>query len=458
MNQAQSYANSNPNPYFNQVGNRPVGLNNSNTSNPINPPISPEEYARRQQYYRQQNQHFPPQSNQAQPLFHNPAFANYNNLNNSNQQNANHNPYNPHNQQNNPAFYNPNLANSQNSPINSSYNYNNQHSSQPQINRLAQTGNVTTAYQPPLGNPYQDLEKTVEEDEVLLEEENESYHNKNLFIGLFGLSLYFAGAILITFFTNINGNTEVTIEMAEMSWELFFSDFSTFVTNSLTNIFGYFIQYGRLFGFFEDQGSLNVEPKPRYLMPLDIILKASTIAYFHFVWMKADTKKALIKGILNSKYPYLQGFKKQKLAKVSKVQDDTPDLDSIPSSINSQDFQKELLNGNTNADLDLNTFESSAEEEGLEDDNGIPFSGVQKPIEEFYHNNEAKIYSIIRRKLLPGSNLIICLYFSTRSVLVLQDPLGIVLYILGIMSMFWCMQSFLLVLDHEQYPPEEEVI
>jgi hypothetical protein len=52
--------------------------------------------------------------------------------------------------------------------------------------------------------------------------------------------------------------------------------------------------------------------------------------------------------------------------------------------------------------------------------------------------------------------LVLALYFSTLRVLDFRQPQFIILYVLVIMSMFWCMQTFLLILDHTQFQPEED--
>ena len=92
-----------------------------------------------------------------------------------------------------------------------------------------------------------------------------------------------------------------------------------------------------------------------------------------------------------------------------------------------------------------------------DDDNGIlPFSGVHKPLEEMYQKYEKTIYDFIRRRILPGSNILLVSYFSTLFIVDLANPLTLLFYVLGIMSMFWCMQSFLLIIDHIQFPPDGE--
>jgi hypothetical protein len=281
------------------------------------------------------------------------------------------------------------------------------------------------------------------------ENEMENHYNLMLVSGIVGISLYYIGACLMIFFQNVDGQAVVTLEANELSWQLFFSDFFGFLRNFFTNIFGYFIQYGKLFGYFPDYGNLNVEPNPKYLMPVDIIIKAATIIYFHFFWMKFDTQKVLNNGYINSKYPYLTKRKRE----VKKVEATAEKIED-PFSLH-EPPKKVEESGGANINPAAVDFDEEEEEEE-EDDPILPFSGVHKPIEEFYHKNEAKIYGIIRTRILPGSNLILALYFSARYVLSFTNPLGIILYILGIMSMFWCMQTFLVILDHNQYPPDEE--
>jgi hypothetical protein len=351
---------------------------------------------------------------------------------------------------------------------------NRQLTNQERLKELQNQRKLSTTYQQPVSNNLihpQIQEVNTAEQEMLkqyeIEKAHEDYHSQNLILGLFALGFYYIGSVLVTFFTNIAGEAVVTLDPAEISWQLLISDFPLFVSNLLVNVFGYFIQYGKLFGYFPEYGFLNVEPQPKHLMPLDIILKVFTIAYFHFFWMHWDTKKSLQKGFINSSYPYLKADTENSSNSSKSTADENINFDKLPENIDSEEFQKKLLSANQSHSSSQNTIsidsyvtdeEEDDEDDIMEDNSSLPFSGVHKPIEEFYHHNEAKIYGLIRTKILPGSNLIMCLYFSTKSVLSFQQPIVLLLYVLGIMSMFWCMQSFLLVLDHNQYPPEEEKV
>lgn len=441
MNSPQSYSKPLTNPYLNRAGNNPANIRWStsrsaekvNQNNVVNPPITPQQFLQQTKKQLQVKHRNPTQPQTNSKL--NQYQERLRHLQTKQKQDIQSRPKSPQQTQSN-LTQNPNQTGN-NYPIpNSNY---------------------------PLTNPHlqavQNAEKEMLE-EYKRETNNEAYHSQNLILGLISLASYFLGAILITFFTSVDGQPTVTLETAEISWQLLFNDFSTFIVNLLRNAFGYFIQYGKLFGFFPEYGTLNVEPVPRYLMPLDLLLKGATIIYFHFFWMNWDAQKSLDKGFINSKYPYLNSAKKP-LVKTNKKPSEKFDFDSSPENINTKKFQQELLEGDSeNAEL-IATMSDQGDEEDedsmIEDDSSLPFSGVHKPIEEFYHNNEAKIYGVIRKRVLPGSNLIMSLYFSARFVITLDNPIYLVLYVLGIMSMFWCMQSFLLILDHNQYPPEEEV-
>ena len=287
----------------------------------------------------------------------------------------------------------------------------------------------------------------------------ENHYTNTLLIGILGLFLYFVGAFIIIFTSNVGGQTIVNLPTYKLSWELLFSDPSQLINNTFLTIFGYFFQYARLFGFFPELGNLTVDPVDRYLMPVDILIKLGTILYFNFRWMPWDTKRTYDYGCFNSKYPYL-GDDQKITTKKDIVSSSTTNLASI--NIPAAELEKmnqpvenkpQVFETMAASPINSNLDEENDEEET---DHGIlPFSGVQKPIEEWYYENETKIYSFIRTQILPGSNMVLALYFSTLSVLDLRQPAFILFYILGIMSMFWCMQTFLLILDHTQYPPDE---
>lgn len=284
----------------------------------------------------------------------------------------------------------------------------------------------------------------------------EGHYTNLLFTGIIGLFLYFVGTFIIIFTSNVGGQTIVNLPTYQLSWELLFSNPSRLISNVFLTIFGYFFQYARLFGFFPELGSLTVNPVPRYLMPVDILIKLSTILYFNFRWMPWDTKRTYEYGCFNSKYPYLTDEQK---VTTKKEENQESGLKSI--NIPAVELEKMTQNSHITSPIPAQTIKNQEntkyDDEDDEDDPGIlPFSGVQKPIEEWYYENETKIYSFIRTQILPGSNMVLALYFSTLRVLDLYQPAFILFYVLGIMSMFWCMQTFLLILDHNQYPPDDE--
>lgn len=287
----------------------------------------------------------------------------------------------------------------------------------------------------------------------------ENHYTNTLIAAIGALFLYFVGTFIIIFTSNVGGQTIVNLPTYTLTWELLFSNPAQLFTNLFLTVFGYFFQYARLFGFFPELGNLTVAPVERYLMPVDILIKVGTILYFNYRWMPWDTKKAYEYGCFNSKYPYLKDEEK-----IKAKPDEKPKFELESINIPAVELEKQTkvtTKSEFTNPLPVSSSISSNsgydEDDEEEDDHGIlPFSGVQKPIEEWYYENETKIYDFIRTQILPGSNMVLALYFSTLRVLDLRQPAFILFYILGIMSMFWCMQTFLLILDHNQYPPEEE--
>jgi|GEM_PF-3240301 len=285
----------------------------------------------------------------------------------------------------------------------------------------------------------------------------EKHYTNTLVIAIGALFLYFVGTFIIIFTSNVGGQTIVNLPTYTLSWELLFSNPAKLFTNLFLTVFGYFFQYARLFGFFPELGNLTVAPVPRYLMPVDILIKVGTILYFNYRWMPWDTKKAYEYGCFNSKYPHLTDEDK-----ITAKPDDKPNFELQSINISSAELEKQTkvtAKPQVTAPLPPNSPvkpHANFEEDEEEDHGILPFSGVQKPIEEWYYENETKIYGFIRTQILPGSNMVLALYFSTLRVLDLRQPAFILFYILGIMSMFWCMQTFLLILDHNQYPPDED--
>ena len=321
-------------------------------------------------------------------------------------------------------------------------------------------------------NPYINWQRQHEQ-ETAEEQAMDNYYSGMLLTATIALFFYYVGSSLIIFFRNVDGQAQVFLPTYELSWRLAFESIGQFTRNLMLNVFGYFIQYAKLFGFFENIGDLTIEARPRFLLPVDIAIKLATIFYFSYRWMAWDTKRCFNLGCFNSKYVEAMEIKKDSSGD-EKVKDDEKDsgpteipqpANIVPGGAVNQKVEVDLYpkiqsNPYYQAQkLKVDRFGKYIEEDEEDEDDLsglLPFEGVQKPLEEWYHNNEENIYKFIRKRLLPGSNLLLALYFSTLNVLDLKNPIDIVLYVLGIMSMFWCMQSFLVILDHNQYPPEAE--
>lgn len=303
-------------------------------------------------------------------------------------------------------------------------------------------------------------------------EEGENYYTNTTIIGFIAISFYLIGASILIFTRNIGNEAVVVLPGYEISWKLLFTNFGAFFQNSLLNIFGYFVQYAKLFGYFENIGSLTIEPREKYLMPVDIIIKGLTIFYFHFRWMKWDTGRMFLRGMFNKKYPYVDKSQPE-IAKIETVDADLSEEFYLASgkefsaagAADKQIYpnQERLVPVDFKNRYASNYYQNNTrlasddDEDEYDDEQLIPFfDGVHKPLEEWYYKHEEAIYGFIRTRLLPGTNLVLALYFSTLTVLDLARPWEILLYLLGVMSLFWCMQSFLLILDHNQYRPEEE--
>ena len=267
----------------------------------------------------------------------------------------------------------------------------------------------------------------------------EKYYTQILLISFAGIACYYLGACLVIFFQQADGQPTVILNSYPLTWQLFFEDTLQFLQNFFSTIFGYFIQYARLFGFFKDQGSLNTQVMPRYLLPVDIAIKAATIIYFNFFWMKSDTQRAVNLGVINEDYPFMQAKKKEgkeeeeetggsidgiitpgsktnfietdQIEAFANGSDDPHDY-YLARKIQAKKAAEKTLNQKQNATLDDDDDDNDEEEEvGI-----IPFWGVQKPIEDFFFHNESRIYRIIRHGIIPGSNLVLVLYLSARGV------------------------------------------
>jgi hypothetical protein len=295
------------------------------------------------------------------------------------------------------------------------------------------------------------------------EAQQERYYTNILGIGIAAILCYFMGAFLLIFVNNVGGETIVNLPTYNVSWQLLFSNPFEYFRNIFLSVFGYFFQYARLYGFFPDLGELNQEAFPKYLMPVDIVIKLTAVLYFNFGWMPWDTKRFFNRGALNKKYPFLNASEKSQKQTKPQIQESAIPSINIPANVLEQRVQNQPNPQNANYQNNYNYYQNqnynqnNDENDDGEDEGLIPFSGVQKPLEEWYYKNEQFIYTFIRKRILPGSNLLLALYFSTLGVLdISRNPVEVLLYILGIMSMFWCMQTFLLILDHVHYPPEED--
>lgn len=330
-------------------------------------------------------------------------------------------------------------------------------------NLLLQRQNPQYLQQPvPSQNPVS--EHHIEHQRLMAESQahiaRENHYTNTLITAVGALFLYFVGSFIIIFTSNVGGQTIVNLPTYSLTWELLFSNPAQLFTNLFLSVFGYFFQYARLFGFFPELGNLTVQPVARYLMPVDILIKLGTILYFNFRWMPWDTRKRYEDGCFNTKYPYLKDEEKASLKPADKPDFKLESI-NIPAVELEKNDHKPQMNTNLESlqpkkEIQNQQFEDDDDEENEQDHGILPFSGVQKPIEEWYYENEVKIYGFIRTQILPGSNMVLALYFSTLRVLDLRQPAFILFYVLGIMSMFWCMQTFLLILDHNQYPPDEE--
>ncbi|MEM1312225.1 MAG: hypothetical protein AAGF07_02060 [Patescibacteria group bacterium] len=303
------------------------------------------------------------------------------------------------------------------------------------------------------------------------------YHVSLISYSLVAIFCYYLGAFLIVFLRNdLNGAIVSAAPDYDISWKIAFENFPQLLKNVYDSFFGYFFAYSQLYN-----------RSTAFLIPVDIGIKLITICYFLFFWIPWDTNRAFKLGYFNEDYPYVSDDYKDEVAESknrhTKIKKVSNSLDSEPSfGDNMQEESKKPLSlypeynlnpylraqklkslphKQQSADMlmlsqtESNLLEADLEEDEDEEDSGIlPFSGVHKPLEELYQRYEKAIYDLIRKRVLPGSNILIVGYFSTLFIVDLANPITVVLYILGTMSMFWCMQSFLLVIDYLQFPPE----
>lgn len=296
------------------------------------------------------------------------------------------------------------------------------------------------------------------------------YYFSLMVFAVIAIFLYYLGSFLIVFIRYDFGVVSTSVTSHEISWRLAFENFPQLARNAYDSFFGYFIQYYELY-----------KRTKNYLIPTDIGVKVLTICYFIFYWVPWDTKRCFRLGYFNNDYPYVDDEFKKKLEEKNKKNQDQPKAEPVqvevkaapPESINPgislypnyslNPYMRAQMLKNQKPAISLKTTvpavtevktiieEDDEEEEG----HGIlPFDGVYKPLEEIYQKYEKNIYDFIRRRVLPGSNFLLVSYFSTLFIIDLAKPIFPLLYILGVMSMYWCMQSFLMVLDHTQFPHE----
>jgi hypothetical protein len=310
------------------------------------------------------------------------------------------------------------------------------------------------------------------------------YHLTLVVYALIAIFFYYIGSFLIVFLRNdLNGAIVSAAPNYDISWKIAIENFPQLLKNIYDSFFGYFTAYGKLYN-----------RSTAFLIPVDIGIKLVAVMYFLLYWIPWDTKRAYKLGFFNEDYPYVSDEFKDDIADLKHKHRATdikqeivlqdyaePDILSLPSAEPEQQIKPvslypqydlnpylraQMLKSQTSPALPANSQTPPAsqlthltvedEDEDEDEDSGIlPFSGVHKPLEEMYQKYEKAIYDLIRRRILPGSNILLVGYFSTLFIVDLANPITVVLYILGIMSMFWCMQSFLLIIDYLQYPPEQ---
>jgi hypothetical protein len=311
-----------------------------------------------------------------------------------------------------------------------------------------------------------------------------NYHMTLVVYAIVAIFCYYIGSFLIVFLRNdLNGAIVSAAPNYDISWRIAFENFPQLLKNIYDSFFGYFTAYSKLYN-----------RSTAFLIPVDIGIKLVSVLYFLLYWIPWDTKRAYKLGFFHEDYPYVSDEYKDDIADLKHKHRSTdikqeialqdyaePDFLSLPigdplteikpvSLYPQYDLnpylRAQMLKNNTSSALPAASHAQVAnklthlpidddEDEEDDDDSGIlPFSGVHKPLEEMYQKYEKAIYDLIRRRILPGSNILLVGYFSTLFIVDLANPITVVLYILGIMSMFWCMQSFLLIIDYLQYPPE----
>jgi hypothetical protein len=282
------------------------------------------------------------------------------------------------------------------------------------------------------------------------------------FIGLTLLAVfsYYIGSFLLVIVRSKGGELDPGTTL-ELSWRLFFQNFPSFARNLYQNFFGYFEQYGKLYN------ASNL-----FLIPLDIITKLIVVGYFLLFWMPFDRQKCYRIGFFSPEYPYLSDDLKKKIDAEVKVEEEQK-ITTIRQSLSQQQPTHTTLHPvySTNpyhrAHLlrtqgvittpQYHLEEVDADIDDDEDMSMLPFEDIHKPLEQIYEKHEDLIYDIVRRRILPGSNILLVGYFSTLFIVDYGQFWTVPVYILGVMSMFWCMQSFLMIIDYLKFGPSMDL-
>lgn len=294
------------------------------------------------------------------------------------------------------------------------------------------------------------------------EDSKNSYYLRILLYAVVGIFFYYLGSFLLIFIRNIDGVLSGSTPVYEISWKLAFENFPLLVRNIYNSFFGYFEEYGRLYN-----------RDTTFLIPIDLGVKMLLVGYFWFFWMPWDTNRCYKWGYFNKDYPYILDDVKDKLLpqKDTKIDKNSQPQSNLQTTFNHNSpmysqyeqnpyFRAQILRNQSSihlqeqVDLRQQIREEQDEDEDDEDRGIMLFDGIHKPLEEAYQKYEKVIYDIIRKRVLPGSNILLVAYFSTLFIVDFGRPISVIGYTLGIMSMFWCIQSFMMILDHTQFPPE----
>lgn len=297
-----------------------------------------------------------------------------------------------------------------------------------------------------------------------------------ILISVVAVFCYYIGSFLLVIVRSKGGKLDAGVS-TEVSWRLFFQNLPQFSQNIYQHFFGYFEQYSRLY----DASNL-------FLIPLDILTKLSVIGYFLLFWMPYDRLKCYRLGFFPKSYPYLSEESKKEID-TNREKDETPEsaqplksseslphqesmeyehqklaqqMSFHPEYANNPYYRAQLLRMKTQIITPTQPVfapkhpvrhdsDEEIDDQNDEQDGFMPFEDIHKPLEQMYEKHEDLIYDIIRRRILPGSNILLVGYFSTLFIVDYGAFWTIPVYILGVMSMFWCMQTFLMVIDYMKF-------